>query len=1061
MTVRTGLASFTALASVLVGLGACGGAPAAPAPPRPSAGGSASAKAGAAPSGSAAARAAASGSAAVPISLAPKGFIEQVAPSRLFPDLQGDRGVIAREGGDRRILLDRMRLIVREDGSIQRASERLPPGSVTSVALPSRLGGGFLFHANTAGGTQIWKAPSWLAKLKPLVQLSTVASDILPGFDRLYVRFQNNSRMSALNVETGEPMSLAPLPIAASYGQLAFADGWRAVVDTDLRGPLATFDAGTTWRPIDLHERATAVGIVNGDPAVFVGGGRYQIDAHGLVTYRADITKESARGPDGPPAPIRPPGPLGKRPLRAALEDGWPDSPTTAVVARGGALSRVSLEDGAVLATTDEAYPDRRAACHGIRLGKGFGFLCGERDSATTVYDFVPPLGMKPVMRFARPRFIAPSGNGALVVRGACTDDGEPAGESRSYCVRSVSGATREIRVKGDLGVERVIALSDDRVAVLVPPRGGSNGQITLLDGSTARSVALVLPTEPRSAVRELRRGMWLDGYEEHDKGVISGWIEAGGPVVGVRITLDGKVTAGPVREDAGGALLSGRFGLSLGDGGRAAETTDGGQHWEQFDLPERDEEPSRANNTRACGPVGCALGNWLRVGWGRPAASDDLRPVDAPQAPYMPIKVPQTLWFNCELGAVAATPAPVAVKGPTPAKPVATLVRRGVVGGVLGGTARPTTQGPLTPSGWNPFRGVPGPALGNDEIGFDHGPYADTVLMRAYAWGKRGADWTRNGRWLVRFDDRFDATGGVRSSAATASLWPDEGSTADAIGNGAYNSINWGAFLDPAGNAVLASACRGQSCAFYSIGDGQPVLPIRDASGRSNTLSRPVPGGAVRVGETWFFLTQGPASDSVILHRVDLGVARVLGTYYRPARYGIESPRLVRRALGGGLGLLVGSGPDPGERVGMWYVLPIDPDTGALGETTTLVRRDYAGVAFERCAPGQDGWLFESTFDSPAAVQLSAPGGYVSFDGIELRGRMDPGTVCIDNLASRVDGLTNLGKPKPGAPPPPKPQAIAPMDEATAIPLASTERGTGKRWALQCQYKRPWLFKR
>ncbi|MEO5730095.1 MAG: hypothetical protein ABI134_15040, partial [Byssovorax sp.] len=157
MIVRTGVASFTALASVLVGLGACGGAPAAPSPPRPSASGSASAKPAPSPSGSAVA--AASSSAAAPISLAPKGLIEQVTPSRLLPDLQGDRGVVAREGGDRRVLLDRMRLIVREDGSLQRAVERLPPGSVTSVALPSRLGGGFLFHANAAGGTQIWRAP--------------------------------------------------------------------------------------------------------------------------------------------------------------------------------------------------------------------------------------------------------------------------------------------------------------------------------------------------------------------------------------------------------------------------------------------------------------------------------------------------------------------------------------------------------------------------------------------------------------------------------------------------------------------------------------------------------------------------------------------------------------------------------------------------------------------------------------------------------------------------------------------------------------------------------------
>ena len=54
-------------------------------------------------------------------------------------------------------------------------------------------------------------------------------------------------------------MPLGPLPSASSYGLLAFADGWRAVVDTDMRGPLATFDAGATWRSLPVRERVQAV----------------------------------------------------------------------------------------------------------------------------------------------------------------------------------------------------------------------------------------------------------------------------------------------------------------------------------------------------------------------------------------------------------------------------------------------------------------------------------------------------------------------------------------------------------------------------------------------------------------------------------------------------------------------------------------------------------------------------------------------------------------------------------------------------------------------------------
>ena len=363
----------------------CGGRPpthaAAPAPASPAAAasGSASSPARAAP----AIAAAPAGSKAV--------LHHVVTPSRLLPEIVGRRGFVASEDGAARYLVDRMRLVVRADGSLDRAAELLPMGNVASIALPSRLGGGYLFHVNAGGGTEIWRASGWLGKLQPLTRRSEVVSDIVPGFDRLYVRLTTGNRMLAIDPRTGDPMGLGPLPIAASYGMLAFADGWRAVVDTDLRGPLTTFDAGTTWRPVSIPERTAGVGVVDGNPAVLVSGGRYVIDSRGSVTYRT-TEASSGRGEDAPSQgePVRQ-SPLGKRPLRAAVEDGWPETDTTAVVARGGAIARVSLRDGAVLALAEDAYPERRSTCHAVRLGlHGVGFVCGEREGPTTVYEYVP-----------------------------------------------------------------------------------------------------------------------------------------------------------------------------------------------------------------------------------------------------------------------------------------------------------------------------------------------------------------------------------------------------------------------------------------------------------------------------------------------------------------------------------------------------------------------------------------------------------------------------------------------------------------------------------------------
>ncbi|XXX81138.1 hypothetical protein WMF30_20480 [Sorangium sp. So ce134] len=959
---------------------------------------------------------------------APGALVTMVTPSLLLPDLVGERGVVASEAGARRVLIDRMRVIARDDGSLERAADLLPSGQVTALKLPTRLGGGYLFYASNRGSAQLWRAPAWLAPLEPLVQLPSEANDIVAGFDRLYARLSHSHRLFAIDAQTGAAMPLGPLPPASAYGQLAFADGWRAVVEADLRGLLVTFDAGATWREVEIDARPTSLGVIGGDPAVMTANGFYSVDARGSVTYR---TLEASDDVQEPPA--RAQGPFGRRPLRAAVEDGWPDSSATAVVARGGALARVSLRDGAVVDVVPDAYPEREATCHAIRTGASFGFVCGEREGPTTLYAFQPPLGMRRLMRFETPRFVASSGNGALVIRGSCDEDGD-ARDGGAYCIVAADGGTREIHVRAparDLGIERVVALSDGRVALLAPPRAGGAGQLMLIKGSEVNTVPLILPTKPRSAARDLQRGMWLEGFEEREPGVLGGWVEAGGPIVGVRIDVkSGNVTAGAPRQDATGAILSGRFALSLGEGERPAESTDGGMTWRSIEVPERDDDTA-ASRTRACGPVGCVFKGWIRVGWGKTAVPDDLAEAKPPPVLQTPLRVGSPVGMRCEaLG--SSTP-------PLPDRPSAA---RAVP------TARPAPSGARPPSketptsAWAPFRNTPPPALGADEIGLDNGAPYDIVTMRAYAWGKRGADWARAGRWLIRFDDRFDPEGGVRSSGVSASPWSDEASAAEALGVANYGAASWGAYLDPGGRAALTHVCRGAGCSLFAVSEGLPVLPFRDGAGRAGNFLRPFPNGAVRLGETWFFVTPGGSYDAVALWRADLGIARQLATYYRPGRtnYGVDPPRLVRRALGGGVGLLISTAPDPGVRAGSWHVLPIDRDTGALGEAVPLGRKDLADTPLDRCLPGQDGWLLDTSVEGSPSFDLG--GSYPSVDGAEFRLRLDPGSACVEAMSVRLQGIFSKGSERQ-------------IDIAAgAIPLAATERATGRRWRLRCEPK-------
>jgi hypothetical protein len=954
-----------------------------------------------------------------------------ITPSLLLPDLPPERGVVSAEAGARRILFDRMRVVTRDDGTLERAPELLPIGEVFSLELPSRLGGGFLFHARS-GGAKLWRSASWLGKLEPLAQISQRIEDVIPGFDRLYLRQTSNNKLLALDPKSGDLLSLGPLPPAGSYGALGFADGWRAVVDADLLGPLATFDAGATWRPLGIDQLVSSVPILDGDPAILVSGGRYVLDTRGVLTYRPDPPRSTEPQDDDTP-PQASPGPFGRKPLRAAVEDGFPESATTAVVARGGSLARVSLVDGALLAVTEQAYEEREASCHAVRVGRGWGFVCGERDGATVVYAFAPErdparhLGLVPVLRFARPRFVSSSGNGALVVRGACTDT-PPLTAARVYCVRGASGRTREIRVKGDVGAERVVALADGAVAVVVPPRPGAPPQLSIIRGNTAKTVRLTLPTEPRTTARVVASGMWLEGFEEREPGVLGGWVEAGGPMVGIRVALDGKVTAGEPREDVGGVVVSGRFALARFQGNRAAESTDGGMSWSLFDMPDfSDELPP--GGTRACGAVGCALAGWIRVGWGPPRMPNDFALAETPPPVYVPMRSPTILSLSCELASAGAKSTRASHESRS-SRP-----RPSVVG-------RTTRVAPA--SSWPPFRGIAAPSLGPDEVGVDGGAFGD-VALRAYAWGKRGSDWSRSGRLAFRFDDRFDAVSGVRSTAPSVSPWPDE--TAAIASIGGYTS--WGAFLDPSGDAAIAEGCRGSGCALYALAAGQPALPLRDESGRTTPLPKPLPGGAVRLGETWYLLAPvvgAQPTEALGFFRVDLGVLRRVRLLQHPSqsRYaGVDAPRLVRRAQGGGLGLLVVRPPSPGEAAGTWFVLPIDPESGALGEPIELGRRDRSSLGrLERCSPGQDGWIFDTGLDAPTIVELGdAP---APLHSIELRVRLDPGSACIDGLAASLSAPLTSSSPRAHG-------GHAPVGEE-GLPLTATERATGSRAALRCR---------
>ncbi|HVR19033.1 MAG TPA: hypothetical protein VMS65_05040, partial [Polyangiaceae bacterium] len=465
-----------------------------------------------------------------------------VGPARLFPpatraDVTGEE---IDPDGSRRYVAQGLRVIERPDGSLEAADVWLPVArNLRTLALPSRLGGGFLFVTATGGSTLLYTAPSWTGALRPLVRLDGDVEQVIAGFDRIYAMLGRGSQWIALDPTSGQGLDLGSLPPSAGYGAMAFADEWFGVVVTPFRGALATFDAGATWHP--LGASVTSAAPLDGNVLVSAAGKRLVLDSTGVLLplENEDVSPALASRTPGsvPLTRAQPSGsklrPLGPRPLETAVLHGFADTDGTALVAAGGLLARVRLADGAIVGKTPDAYPGA-SPCQAVPLGTGAGFVCGEQGGGTSIHAFEPPLSLRLVADFSQPRRVASSGNGALVVSDGCAADlRNPA----AYCIFPRSGAPFEIPVL-EPDLERIVALANGGAARISPPRLGQPGALAVMERrADERRVPLELPKmADKMALGIARDGLWLDSFEEGPGGELRGWAVGGGAFCGVRV---------------------------------------------------------------------------------------------------------------------------------------------------------------------------------------------------------------------------------------------------------------------------------------------------------------------------------------------------------------------------------------------------------------------------------------------------------------------------------------------------------------------------------------------
>jgi hypothetical protein len=559
-------------------------------------------------------------------------------------------------------------------------------------------------------------------------------------------------------------------------------------------------------------------------------------------------------------------------------------------------------------------------------------------------------------------------------------------------------------------------------------------------------TLPVVFPKVTADVARVLRLGVWLEGFEERRPGVLGGWIEAGGALLGVEVALDGKATPGQLVRDAGMPFVSGRYGLGWTSSRRGYETTDGGITWTSLELPDPLVPTSKVER-RACGPVGCLAAGWLRVGWGeakRPPVPATPPPYRAPAAAS-----PPQLSLSCEAMLPSMPPPPT----PRP-RGAATATSP---------TARPSSGGPpvLSPTTVAGVTELPaffaqaGPRLRDAERGlpFEIQDLPERyprlgALARVYAWGPRTGDWDTQGKWQVKWLSPF--AGWTETRASLAVLPPQAllDLTKQSSTYGSYLPSYAGLFRiatgdDPTHALLLAQRPSRTEITPVDLEADRAPIEIRRADGEPFVEIDAV----TRAGGRWYLATpapQGAAAPTTTIYQVDGGVAREL---VRVARAAVETgrptgTRLARRSDGRALGLVVDGQPTAERSTATRWVLPLDLETGRVGDPELLGYADLAGRPLEACTDDVVGWSFDTSLPS-TTVRLRVPQGGGSLHTVYARVRLSATRACVERLAGTYPSESAAELTRPGNPSAPRPGELA-----VSVLAAQS------RYALRCTVK-------
>jgi hypothetical protein len=167
---------------------------------------------------------------------------------------------------------------------------------------------------------------------------------------------------------------------------------------------------------------------------------------------------------------------------------------------------------------------------------------------------------------------------------------------------------------------------------------------------------------------------------------------------------------------------------------------------------------------------------------------------------------------------------------------------------------------------------------------------------------------------------------------------------------------------------------------------------------------------GVTRVAGRWFVSSPAVVVGSVlttIVWQIEGGVARELA---RIPRAMIETgpsaarAKLARRSDGRGLGFVVEGQPTVERASAVRWVLPIDLETGTLGEPESLGYIDLAGRTLDACADDVVGGVLDASLPQ-SSIRIKLPSASGSIGSLQARLRLTTSRACIERVAGNYDG--------------------------------------------------------